>query len=117
MINRGSGKSSPQSVTPIDEDEQSKIAEELKQEAVKQALSTRSVFRYIFLVVALILFVCLLYSVFSPWEMDHQKLFQDILPIYGFFSYYCGSIYCYIIASMIVQVCPTIAQYMSTNGV
>lgn len=102
MINRG--KSSPQEVSPIDEDEQSKIAEELKQQAANQALSTRSIFRYIFLVVALILFVCLLYSVLSPWEMDHQRHFKDILPIYGFFSYYAGSMYCYVISSMIVQV-------------
>lgn len=103
MFNRG--KSSPVvEVVPIDEDEQSKIADGLKQQAAAQAITTRSVFYYIFLVVSLILFICLLYSIFSPWEMDHQKVFENYIPSYGFFSFYTGSIFCYLVCAMVVKV-------------
>ena len=106
MFNRS--KSSPVPVVPIDEDEQDKIAAELKQQAAGQTLTIRTIFQYIFLVVVLILFICLMYSVFSPWEMEHQKVFLDIVPIYGFFSYYVGSMYCYTICAYIVKVRPYI---------
>lgn len=91
-------------VTPLDEDEQNKITEELRMQAIAQSTSIRSIFHYIFLVVVMILFICLLYSIFSPWEMDHQAVFKDLLPIYGFFSYYCGSMFCFAVAAMIVKV-------------
>ena len=107
MFNRSKGSNSPpvSTVTPIDEDEQSKIADEIKQQAAAQSQTLRTIFHYIFLVVVLILFICLLYSIFSPWEMQHQQVFQGIVPIYGFFAYYGGSMYCYGISAMIVKVC------------
>lgn len=102
MFNRS--KSSPVPVVPIDEDEQDKIASELKQQAAGQTSSIRTIFQYIFMVIVLILFICLLYSAFSPWEMEHQRVFLNVVPIYGFFSYYCGSMYCFAICGFIVKV-------------
>lgn len=100
-----SGKNSPiEEVSPIDEDEQSKIAEEIKKQADSQSVTTRSIFRYLFVAIAVIHAVCFLYSIFFPYTMEHQKHFVDLVPIYGFISSYCGSIYCYIISSLIVQV-------------
>jgi hypothetical protein len=96
--------SSGEATAPIDEDEQDKIADELKLQALAQSTSFRNIFHYIFLVVVLILFICLLYSIFSPWEIDHQQVFKDLLPIYGFFSYYCASMFCFLVAAMIVKV-------------
>mmetsp|Transcript_45665 Transcript_45665/g.79845 ORF Transcript_45665/g.79845 Transcript_45665/m.79845 type:complete len:186 (-) Transcript_45665:88-645(-) len=99
-----SGKNSPiEEVSPIDEDEQSKIAEEIKKQADSQSVTTRSIFRYLFVAIAVIHAVCFLYSIFFPYTMEHQKHFVDLVPIYGFVSSYCGSIYCYIISSLIVQ--------------
>lgn len=108
MFNRSKGSSGSNlaTVVPIDEDEQTRIAEELKQQAASQSATTRTMFYYLYLVAALILFICLLYSIFSPWEMDHQKVFQDIVPVYGFVSYYSASIYCCAIGAMIVKVGP-----------
>ncbi len=100
------GKGSPtEEASPIDEDEQAKIAEEIKKQADSQSVSTRSIFRYLFVAIVVIHIVCLVYTVFSPYEMQHQKHFKDLIPLYGFFSSYCGSIYCYTISSLIVQVC------------
>jgi len=100
-----SGKNSPiEEVSPIDEDEQTKIAEEIKKQADSQSATTRSIFRYLFVAIAVIHAVCFLYSIFYPYKMEHQKHFRDLVPIYGFTSSYCGSIYCYIISSLIVQV-------------
>lgn len=100
-----SGKNSPvETVSPIDEDEQSKITEEIKKQADAQSTTTRSIFRYLFAAVAVIQLVCLLYTVFFPYEMEHQKHFKDLVPLYAFISSYSGSIYCYLISSFIVQV-------------
>jgi len=116
MFKRNSGKNSPvETAAPIDEDEQTKIAEEIKTQTDKQYVTTRSVFRYLFVIIAVILFVCLLYTVFSPYQMEHQKHFKDLIPLYGFFSYYCGSIYCYVICSFIVQVRVNCQRRYSTH--
>jgi hypothetical protein len=108
MINRSgkNGSTSPNQAVPIDEDEQSKIADDLKAQALKQTATTKSVFYYIYVTVAMIFLFCISYTVFYPYQLEHQRVFEGIVPLYGFLAFYAGSIFCYIVSSMIIKVKP-----------
>lgn len=67
-----------QNSVPIDESEQDKIVEKLKFDAERQARNGRTTFNYLFLTIAVIFATCLLYSIFFPFEMEHE-----VLPCYN----------------------------------
>ena len=67
-----------QNTVPIDESEQDKIVEKLKFDAERQARNGRTTFNYLFLTIAVIFATCLLYSIFFPFEMEHE-----VLPCYN----------------------------------
>jgi len=88
----------------LDESEQDKIIDDLKQEANNQSRWNRVVFHYLYLAVSMLYVVCLYYTYQIPYSMGHQRIFKDFVPIRYFYLFYAGSVYCSIVAAFIVQV-------------
>lgn len=99
----GSPKSNDSSVV-MSEEEQNKIIDDLKLEAQNQTKTIRYAFHIVFLVVALILFVCFFYTMYSPWEFEHQKHFKGLFKLEIFQVFYLCSGYCFFISAYLVQV-------------
>lgn len=91
-------------VEPLDEAEQTKILDELKTQATNQTIQFRKIFRYVFIIIAFILFVCLCRSLLTPWEMNHQSHFEGHIPHWFFTVFYVGAVYCFGCAALIVEV-------------
>lgn len=87
----------------LSEEEQSKVLEDLRYEASMQNQFTRKAFAFLFYLVAIILTTTVIYSALFPWELQHQKPFEHIISNKIFELFYCGSIYCVLVASLIVD--------------
>ncbi len=103
MFNRKS-MANNEEVEPLDEAEQTKVLEDLKQLAANQTDKQRRLFYIVFLGIAFVFLVCLAYSVWWPWEMNHQSHFQEFVPHWIISLFYLSSTYCYCIAAAIVKV-------------
>jgi hypothetical protein len=88
----------------LDEDEQNRLTEELKNEAANQSNLQRKMFYFAFCAVAAIFLVCFIFSVLFPWEMNHQVHFKEQFPHYWFLMFYVGSMYSFGVAAAIVKV-------------
>jgi hypothetical protein len=91
-------------IDPMDEAEQNKIIEEIRSQANKQNKQNRFIFYVLFLAVGFIYFICLLYAILIPWEMEHQKHFKNIVHIYWFIAFYICSFLCSVSAAFISKV-------------
>jgi hypothetical protein len=91
-------------IEPIDEQEQADIINELKSQALAQTQSFRNLFSIVFYGIAGIFCVCAVYTVYFPWEMQHQKHFQSLIPDWAFLGHYIGSVFCFVAAAMVVKV-------------
>ncbi len=91
-------------IEPLDEQEQSQIIDELKAQALSQTQSFRNLFSFVFYLIAGIFCVCSIYTVYFPWEMQHQKHFQELVPHWAFLGHYVGSVFCFVAAAMVVKV-------------
>jgi hypothetical protein len=56
----------------IDETEQDLVIENLIKDAYRQGNNARTAFHYLFLILCGVFSVCLYYSFFHPFEMEHQ---------------------------------------------
>ena len=88
----------------LDESEQDKIIDDLKQEAHSQSRWNREVFHYLYLAVSMLYVVCLYYTYHIPYSMGHQRIFEEVVQIRSFYVFYTGSVYCSIVAAFIVKV-------------
>ncbi len=91
-------------IEPLDEQEQTQIIDELKSQAVAQTQSFRNLFSAVFYLIAAIFCACSIYTVYFPWEMQHQKHFQTLVPHWAFLGHYMGSVFCFVAAAMVVKV-------------
>lgn len=87
----------------LDESEQDKIIDDLKQEAYSQSQWNREVFHYLYLAVSMLYVVCMYYTYQIPYSMGHQRIFEDVVQIRSFYVFYTGSVYCSIVAAFIVK--------------
>ena len=88
----------------LDEDEQTKITNDIKSQAITQSYTHRRIFQYLFYFIAFIYMICIYFTIQNPYELEHQKLFNDKVSIFTFHIFYISSIYCTIIASNISMV-------------
>lgn len=88
----------------LSNEEQQKVIEQLRVEAVSQSGFFRNIFFLIFLSVALAFLICFGYSLTQPWSLSHQQHFRDKVPHNAFLLYYALSSYCFIVAGLLVKV-------------
>jgi hypothetical protein len=104
-LRRGnSGVSSSDTPEIISSEEQQKLIDDLKQQASSQTKTFRFYFYLLFLFIAglfLVGFVCMTYY---PWQLDHQRHFQSLIPVWAFQIYYLFSAYCFYVAAQLVNV-------------
>jgi len=96
----------------LDESEQDKIIDDLKQEAYSQSQWNREVFHYLYLAVSMLYVVCMYYTYQIPYSMGHQRIFEDVVQIRSFYVFYTGSVYCSIVAAFIVKVRMMLCPYL-----
>ncbi len=72
----------------LDSDEQDAIVRDLEREANEQDSALRTVSCFTFRAIAGIFALLFLYSAYMPMSMDHQSIFQDIVPHVGFQIFY-----------------------------
>lgn len=97
-------ESNIENIPILDEDEQDKIANEIKLQAITQSFNHRKVFQYVFYTITVIYVICIYFTIQSPYELEHQKLFYQKVSILNFHLFYIGSIYCKLVAANIVIV-------------
>lgn len=76
---------------PIDVTEQENIVHELKLAAVRQSSQTRLLFCLLFAAIGCIFFSCFCFSLLNPWEISHQSVFRDLVPLHLFNIFYAFS--------------------------
>ena len=92
------------SSTPISEEEQSKILEDLRVQALIQSKNTRYIFNIIFLALFVLMLILLGNSIVYPWQMEHQKHFENISNIVSFIGLYSVTGLGFIASSLIASV-------------
>jgi hypothetical protein len=91
--------------TPIlTDEEQRKMIDDMKEQAIQQTEGFRKMFSGIFIVFALIFVVCGVVTLNEPYKFDHQKHFADMVPVEFFLIYYLGSTFCFIVAALVARV-------------
>jgi hypothetical protein len=98
--------------TPIlSEEEQVKIIEDMKLEAIQQTETFRKIFSAIFVIVAIIFIICTALAFNEPYKLHHQKHFADLVPNEFFLAYYVGSSFCFIVAALVARVSALISYH------
>ncbi len=72
----------------LDSDEQDAIVRDLEREANEQDSALRTVSCFTFRGIAALFALLFLYSAYMPMSMDHQSVFQDIVPHLVFQVFY-----------------------------
>ena len=90
--------------TPLDEEEQLRILEQLISEAQRQGNNARAAFYYVFLLITGIYSSCLFYSQLHPLDMDHEKVLSHVVSAPFFSVFYLISIICSTSAAVLVKV-------------
>lgn len=103
MRSRGATGKSEEEI--LSNEEQQKIIDDLKSQASQQSNLFRKVFSFIFFSIAAAFGICLCFSWYQPWIFLHQQHFKDKLPHAAFLVYYALSMYCFVIAGLLVKVC------------
>jgi hypothetical protein len=91
-------------VEPMDEQEQVRVINELKAQATTQTQQSRYQFSMLFMLFAGVFCISAVYSTFYPWQMEHQKHFQTILPHWIFVAHYMVSAFCFYVSALVVKV-------------
>lgn len=102
MRSRGATSKSEDEI--LSNEEQQKIIDDLKSEASNQSNYFRKVFSFIFMSIAAVFGICLCYSWYQPWGLYHQQHFVDKIPHVAFLAYYTLSMYCFVVAGLLVKV-------------
>jgi hypothetical protein len=101
MRSRGATSKSEDEI--LSNEEQQKIIDDLKSEASNQSNYFRKVFSFIFMSIAAVFGICLCYSWYQPWGLYHQQHFVDKIPHAAFLAYYTLSMYCFVVAGLLVK--------------
>lgn len=88
---------------PLDNDEQEKVLKEIATQASINTLNTRKMFCYVFLLVAIIFLFLFVFSSIYEWNIDHQRVFKNIIPIMTFKIFYFLSFVNFLVFSHITK--------------
>ena len=92
----------------LDSDEQEAIVASLKEQAMKQSITTRNTFCLVFTIVAGIFVFCFIEFSINPWSMVHQMRFEGVIPPLLLQVFYCAS-------ACVFATCAGICRYGRTS--
>jgi hypothetical protein len=87
---------------PLDDAEQQKVIQELRETAVRQSNNGRKYFSILFKMIAIVFMYTLLYSVQNPWQISHQVALSMWIPRWLFHAYYFAMALCYSCAGLAI---------------
>lgn len=91
------------SAEPLDADEQQRIVDELLAEAQRITSSGRSYFQWIYFGLGILFFTILGESFLRPFEMNHQMVFQNVVPHIFFQVYYICMCACFLLGGFVIH--------------
>jgi len=86
----------------LDQDEQQRVIDELLAEAQQISASGRKWFRVIYMVLGVLFFTLLGESFLRPFEMNHQRVFENLVPHIFFQVYYVCMCACFLLGGYVV---------------
>jgi len=87
----------------LDEDEQQRVVNELLAEAQEISATGRKWFRIVYLVLGVLFFTLLGESFLRPFEMNHQRVFENLVPHIFFQVYYVCMSACFLLGGYAIH--------------
>ena len=88
---------------PLDEAEQQKVLQELRETAKRQSKNGRKYFSILFKMIAIVFMCALVYSIENPWQIAHQIVLSAWIPRWLFHVYYFAMALCFSLSGMAIN--------------
>ena len=88
---------------PLDEEDQEKVLQSLRTTAQRQSRNGRKYFGILFKIISIVLLCTLLYSIQNPYEIAHQRILAEWIPLNAFNSYYFALALCYALSGFAIS--------------
>ena len=87
---------------PLDEAEQLKVLQELRETAQRQSKNGRKYFSILFKMISIVFMCALMYSMQNPWQIAHQLVLSAWIPRWLFHTYYFAMALCFSLSGMAI---------------